>query len=101
MALLFRGLHATLDRLDDALDRNTAAFERNGEAFDRHAAAYDRNTAAFDDFREAFRQDRLRSERIFQAQMDAIANMRDEIRSHTKAINRVLDRWGEGPTPAP
>ena len=79
MPLLFRRLH-------DALDRNTAAFERHAEAFD--------------DFRDAFRQDRLRSERMFSELLSAVGEMREDIRTHTKAIESLLDRFGEGPTPA-
>jgi hypothetical protein len=93
VGLLFRRLHEKLDQIDATIDRNTRAFERSEQAFS--------------DFQLAFRQDRLRAERVYQEQLAAtmevrasIAEMRDEIRANTQAILRMLDRWGEGPSPA-
>ena len=119
--VLFRRLHETLARVDATIDRNTRgfernadafernadAFERNAEAFERNAEASDRNTRAFERHAEAFddlqtviRETRILEERAlqrFEATMDRISA---DVNAHTEAIWRLLDRWGEGPSPA-
>lgn len=74
---------------------------------DRISAAIERNTRALDEFRAALRQMNLRQERVLGEVVAVLADMRAEIRAHTarleahtEAIWRMLDRWGEGPTPA-
>jgi hypothetical protein len=83
---IFRRLHATLDRIDETFERNTHAF--------------DRNTQAFDDLGVVIRESRFLQERSLQRFEAAIDDMRAEIRANTDAILKMLDRWGEGPTPA-
>ena len=104
MAHVFRRLHATLDRIDATIDRNSDAFERNSEAFDRYVRA-------FEDLQAVIRESRVREERALQAfeqRLDANATLlarqmeanTRRTEAMTEALWRMLDRWGEGPTPA-
>ena len=93
MALLFRRIHASLDRIDGTIERNTRAF---------------------DDLQVVIRADRIRGDRTLHAversyegmmrSLDklalAIDELRQESREHTSAIRSMMDRLGEGPTPA-
>jgi hypothetical protein len=111
-------MHATLDRLGRTIerntatiDRNTATIERNMLAFERNQQAFERNQQAFEDLQVVIRENRILGERNAQGfaedlreilnRHDAAFNeLRDEIRANTRAVWRMVDRWGEGPTPA-
>lgn len=67
----------------------------------------ERNTRAFDDLIVALREIRMSQDRITRELVAEISDQRAEIRAqtarleaHTRAIWKMLDRWGEGPTPA-
>ena len=87
---VFRRLHATLDRIDSTIDRNTRAFE---------------------DLQVVIRESRVREERAlthFEEALDAWTSRVSaqleantaQVRAQTEAIWKLLDRWGEGPSPA-
>jgi hypothetical protein len=70
-------------------------------------ATLERNAQAFEDLRVEIREGRIRSERSLQSFERRMEQMGSQIeastertRAGTRAIWRMLDRWGEGPTPA-
>jgi hypothetical protein len=77
--VLFRRLHATLDRVDATIDRNTQAFE---------------------DLQVVIRESRIREERALQRFEATMERISADVNAHTEAIWRLVDRWGEGPSPA-
>jgi hypothetical protein len=77
--VLFRRLHATLDRVDATIDRNTQAFE---------------------DLQVVIRESGIREERALQRFEATMERISADVNAHTEAIWRLLDRWGEGPSPA-
>jgi hypothetical protein len=60
----------------------------------------DRIATALDEFRVALREMNLRQERVLTGFMAELADSRAQLRANTEATWRMLDRWGEGPTPA-
>jgi hypothetical protein len=67
----------------------------------------ERNARAFEDLQVVIRDSATRQERalrVVERRLDAgTAQIRantEATRAHTEAIWRMLDRWGEGPTPA-
>ena len=81
------------DKFDAAIERNTRAFERL-EAFLRdERLLHDRRMAAVERSYE-------RMERRFELQIATLDDLLERSREHTRAIRSLLDRWGEGPTPA-
>ena len=66
-----------------------------------------RNAQAFEDLQVVIRDSARRQERSLQAFERRMERMGKQIEAHTarteagtRAIRRMLDRWGEGPTPA-
>ena len=79
-------------------------FDRFLERFDAHIARMDVHMA---ETRAAIREAAIRNERAlqtFEARLhlleDEFRDSRAERRAHIDALQRLLDRWGEGPTPA-
>ena len=113
VAVLFRRLNERLDKFDATLDRvnetiernnqaferNNQAFERNNQAFERNNQAFDRNTAAFEDLQVVIRESRVREERAFRSFEAKLEEFGAIIRAQTDAMWKLLERWGEGPTP--
>lgn len=60
----------------------------------------DRLATAVDDLRVTLRDMNARQERVLREVVAAIVDMRAEIRANTEATWKMLDRFGEGPTPA-
>ena len=88
-----------------------AVFRRLNETLDRIDSTIDRNTRAFEDLQLVIRESRIREERAlthFEEALDAWTSRVSaqleantaQVRAQTAAIWRMLDRWGEGPTPA-
>ena len=79
MPLLFRRLHEKFDQIDATIERNTRAFE---------------------DLQVVIRENRLLQERSLARFEQRMEDMGRQIRANTEATWRMLDRLGEGPTPA-
>jgi hypothetical protein len=78
---------------DDLLRKLDATLERNNQALEH-------NARAFEDLQLVIRESSLRVERALQAFERRMEHQNARIQAGTDAIWRVLDRWGEGPTPA-
>ena len=105
--MLFRRLHEKLDQIDDTIQRNTDAFDRHGAAFDRLNAGFDRLNegfdrldTAFDDLQVVIRENRLLQQRSLEHLEAFVEQINADAEARMGAVRRMLDRWGEGPTPA-
>ena len=70
---------------------------------DRIGEALERNTRAFEDLIVAIREFRLsqdRNGRVLERLAAEIVDQRAETRAQTRAVLKVLDRWGDGPAAA-
>jgi hypothetical protein len=67
-----------INRFDARLERNDQVIERNTQAFERNTRAWGKTVAALDSIR------------------DSIEDMSADIRAHTEAIFKMLDRLDGG-----
>jgi methyl-accepting chemotaxis protein len=99
-------IDGSLVRIDRHMERGNELMEHNTEAFERNAEAFERSRQTHEDLRRFIREISVRNERVAQSQVGALAgvgntlgemtgalhDMRKDIRAHTEAIFRMLDR---------
>ncbi|MGI8804830.1 MAG: hypothetical protein ACR2IN_03940 [Thermoleophilaceae bacterium] len=75
-----------IERFDAHLERNNRVLERNTQAFERNTQAFERNTRVWG-----------KTVAAMTAIEESINDMRADIRAHTQATLRMLDRLdGDG-----
>jgi hypothetical protein len=82
---------------DDLLRKFDAALERSTAAIERSTAAIERSDKSYELMSRAFRQSVQSQNRFERLVLEALADMRDQLRASTDALLRLIDRLDPEP----